>query len=92
MVVDGKTEDKPEVGLRVEWAGLGINLSTAPTSPARLREAVQQVLLNPRYREQARRFAAQAALQDSATIGAQVLELERARSVPAVEVENHAAA
>lgn len=87
MVVGGTTEDKPEVGRRVEWAGLGRNLSGVPTSPESIRDAVIEVLQNPRYREQAWRLAAQCALQDSATIGAQVIEMARARSVSTEEKE-----
>lgn len=90
MVIDGKTEDKPEVGRRVAWAGYGMDLSGVPTTPESLRNAVIEVLQNPRYREQAWRLAAQAGLQDSATAACQVLEAERARSVP--EVDDAAAA
>ena len=92
MVVGGETEDKPEVGRRVEWAGLGQYVSGRPTSPDTLREAVLTVLHNPRYREQAWRLAAQCALQDSATVGCEVIEMARARSVPNVETRDGVAA
>lgn len=92
MVVDGKTEDKPDVGARVEWAGIGKSLCGAPTTPNAIRDAVHEVLLNPRYREQAYRLAAQCALQDSATLGLQVIEMTRARAVPNTEEHDGIAA
>ncbi len=77
MVVGGETEDKPDVGRRVEWAGLGRHIPDV----AQIRDGVLEVLHNPRYREQAWRLAAQCALQDSATLGVQVIELARSRAV-----------
>lgn len=91
MVAAGETEDKPDVGARVEWAGLGVSVCGAALTPEVLRDAVTRVLLNPRYRAEAQRLAAQCALIDSATAGVQVIEWARARAVPATEVE-HAAA
>lgn len=74
MVQAGQTEDKPAVGARVDWSGIGKNLCEQVLTPDVIRQAVGEVLSNPRYREQARRFARQCALQDSATAGAQVIE------------------
>jgi UDP:flavonoid glycosyltransferase YjiC (YdhE family) len=75
MVIHGQSEDKPEVGKRVEWAGYGKNLSGGPASPERFRQAISEVLVNPRYREQAHRLARQAALHDPATAAAQIIEM-----------------
>jgi UDP:flavonoid glycosyltransferase YjiC (YdhE family) len=80
MVIHGTTEDKPEVGARVEWAGYGKNVSGWPTAPETFRRAIEDVLLNPRYREQAQRLAQQCAWQDSATAAAQILERHAAPS------------
>lgn len=91
MVQAGRTEDKPEVGARVEWAGLGRSLCEVTPTPDVIRDAVMTVCMNPRYRAEAQRLAATAALQDSATVGAQVLEWARSRAVAGHEVE-HAAA
>lgn len=74
MVQAGQTEDKPAVGARVDWSGLGMNLCDQVVTPEVIRQAVGTVLSNPRYREQAMRFARQCAFQDSATAGAQVIE------------------
>jgi UDP:flavonoid glycosyltransferase YjiC (YdhE family) len=75
MVIHGQTEDKPEVGKRVEWAGYGKDLSGGPASPESFRRGIVEVLTNPRYREQAHRLARQAALHDPATAAAQIIEM-----------------
>jgi UDP:flavonoid glycosyltransferase YjiC (YdhE family) len=53
LVVAGNTDDKMEVAARVAWTGAGINLRTKRPSPTALRRAVQKVLANPAYRQQA---------------------------------------
>ncbi len=51
MVLAGETEDKPEAAMRAEFAGIAVNLRTGrPTSNA-LREAVDKVLAEPRYKK-----------------------------------------
>lgn len=50
LVCAGRSEDKAEVARRVHHAGAGIDLRTATPSPRRLRQAVQQVLSQPRWR------------------------------------------
>lgn len=85
LVQAGSTEDKPEVGKRIDWAGLGIDVTGKPTTPTTFRDAIAAVLQNPRYREQAWRLAAQTALQDCPTLACQVLEAARARSIPNAE-------
>jgi MGT family glycosyltransferase len=54
LVVAGTTEDKPRVGHRVEYSGVGINLKTATPTKEQVRDAVKETLSNPSYREQAR--------------------------------------
>lgn len=76
IVVAGDTEDKPEVAARVGWSGTGVNLRTGTPTPAAVRTAVQAVLDDPAYREQARRMAAEAAGYD--TLGLIEAELEAA--------------
>ena len=66
LVVAGSTEDKPEVGARVTWAGVGIDLRRASPSPRRVRRAVESVLADPSYRQAAERVAAELATQDDA--------------------------
>ena len=50
IVVTGGQEDKPEVGARVAWSGVGRRFKTERPSPAALRKAVRAVLDDPRYR------------------------------------------
>lgn len=54
LVVAGDAEDKPEIAARVVWAGVGVNLGVGHPTPEQIREAVQAVLTEPRYRERAR--------------------------------------
>lgn len=56
LVVNGHVADKPEVGRRVEWAGVGINLKDQTPGPAQIRQAVRQILDNPSYRQKARQM------------------------------------
>jgi len=58
LVVAGETEDKMEVAARVEWTGAGINLHKKRPAPEEVRKAVNEVLTNPRYRENAERIQA----------------------------------
>ncbi|MBN3496676.1 hypothetical protein JYA52_03950 [Arthrobacter pascens] len=50
IMVAGDTEDKPEGAARVAWAGAGINLKTGRPKPEAIRDAVQKVLSDGRYR------------------------------------------
>jgi len=58
LVAGGKSEDKPEVCARVAWSGVGVNLKTKSPRPSQIRQAVQEVLTNPRYRQNAERIQA----------------------------------
>ncbi|WP_340687983.1 glycosyltransferase [Amycolatopsis coloradensis] len=53
MVVAGDTEDKPEVAMRVEYSGAGINLRTGLPTGSSVRDAVERVLREPAYRSRA---------------------------------------
>jgi len=74
LVVAGETEDKIEVAARVEWAGAGINLRKQRPSPSEVRDAVKEVLVNPAYRDNARRIQADFAKYDAPTRAAELLE------------------
>lgn len=60
VVVAGRTEDKAEVGARVAWSGVGIDLRADRPTPAAVRDGVREVLSNPAYAERARLLAATA--------------------------------
>jgi Erythromycin biosynthesis protein CIII-like, C-terminal domain len=58
IVATGGKEDKPEVGARVAWSGVGRRIRSENPTPAALRTAIHDVLTRPRYREASRRIAA----------------------------------
>jgi len=61
IVVTGGKEDKPEVGARVAWAGVGRRLRSETPSPAALRKAVRVVLREGHYRAASQAIAAEMA-------------------------------
>lgn len=68
----GRTEEKADIGRRVEWAGAGVHLpSPGPTAdPRPLRRAVEHVAEDPTIREGADRVAASLARRDPGRDGA----------------------
>ncbi len=60
VVAPGK-EDKVEVGARIAWSGVGVDLRTQRPTPAQLRRAVDRVLADPAFRQAAQRVAAEIA-------------------------------
>ncbi|MFC7622505.1 glycosyltransferase [Microlunatus sp. GCM10028923] len=57
LIVAGTTEDKVEVGARIAYTGVGINLATNRPTPPQLAEAVRTVLGNGRYTAAAARLS-----------------------------------
>ncbi|KAH7312746.1 hypothetical protein B0I35DRAFT_356032 [Stachybotrys elegans] len=53
MVMAGANEDKPDVAMRGEWAGVGVNLRTGDPTPGQLAEGVREILGNPKYKQRA---------------------------------------
>ena len=74
LVVAGTTEEKPEIAARVAWSGAGINLRTKTPTPEQLHAAVQDVLTNPRYRQNAQRIQADYARHNAPEEAAVLLE------------------
>src|SRR6478609_5359983 len=58
IVATGGKEDKPEVGARVAWSGVGRRIRSEHPTPRALRRDILAVLNQPRYRQAARRVAA----------------------------------
>jgi UDP:flavonoid glycosyltransferase YjiC (YdhE family) len=58
IVATGGKEDKPEVGARVAWSGVGRRIRSEHPSPRALRRDILAVLNDRRYREASRRVAA----------------------------------
>lgn len=74
LVVAGNTDDKMEVAARVEWSKTGINLKKQRPSSDEIRNAVNEVLRNPVYRENAKRVQADFARYDAPEQAANLLE------------------
>jgi MGT family glycosyltransferase len=58
IVATGGKEDKPEVGARVAWSGVGRRIRSEHPSPRALRRDILAVLDQPRYSQASRRVAA----------------------------------
>jgi MGT family glycosyltransferase len=74
LITAGRTEEKPEIGARVAWSGVGIDLKTQTPKPAQIRQAVQEILANPQYRDRAKILQAEIATYDFATRSVELLE------------------
>jgi len=83
--------DKPENAQRVVEAGAGVRLSPRRLTPKRLRRAVETVLREPRFRENARRLARSFASRDGLKEAARLLEELPAQAGKRVEVLNRRA-
>ncbi len=83
VVVAGSTEEKPEVGARVQWAGAGRSLRTGTPTPGQVRKAVREVLATDSHRVAAAGLAQEmAALPDPReVIVAEVEEMIAARTI-----------
>jgi len=57
IVVTGGKEDKPEVGARVAWSGVGRRIRSERPAPGALHRNILAVLKQPRYRQASRRIA-----------------------------------
>ncbi|KAH7322398.1 hypothetical protein B0I35DRAFT_350097 [Stachybotrys elegans] len=53
IVLAGTTEDKPEVAMRGEWSGVGINLRTGKPTVKQLADAIHRVLEDPKFKNRA---------------------------------------
>jgi MGT family glycosyltransferase len=84
LVVVPTNWDKPDNARRVVEAGVGVQLAPKECTPARLRAAVEEVLSEPRYRENAANVAALLADAPGPPRAAELLEeLSHARSTQA---------
>jgi MGT family glycosyltransferase len=58
IVATGGKEDKPEVGARVAWSGVGRRIRSERPTPRALRRAILAVLHQPQYRQASQLVAA----------------------------------
>jgi UDP:flavonoid glycosyltransferase YjiC (YdhE family) len=74
LIAAGATEEKPEIANRIAWAGVGLNLRTGQPQPAQIRNAVQTILSDPRYRQNAQRIREEFAHFDAVARSVSLLE------------------
>jgi UDP:flavonoid glycosyltransferase YjiC (YdhE family) len=74
IVVAGSTEDKLEIGNRVAYAGVGINLRTSRPTPQQVADSVRTVLRDPRYRAAAMAIQAELSRHNAPEEAAALLE------------------
>jgi MGT family glycosyltransferase len=86
LVAAGDTEDKPEVSMRAEWAGVGVNLKTGTPSAEAIGAGVDRVLADRGYRDRARALAAR--IREYDTFDAIESELEAASLAAALRLES----
>ncbi len=64
IISAGLTEDKEEVSAHVQWSGAGIDMRTNQATPEAIRDAVDEIFTQPRYRERAQQFSIEFASHD----------------------------
>jgi UDP:flavonoid glycosyltransferase YjiC (YdhE family) len=84
IVTARTTEDKPEVGNRVAYSGVGINLKTSNPTPEQVQAAVRRVLREPSFHERARLIQRDLAAHDAPEEAANLLEQLAATRRPVV--------
>ena len=84
LVIAAGTEEKPEIANRLMRNGAGLNLKTGHPTPEQVREAVNEVLRTPSYRQHARRLQAELAQHDGPTESVLLLEQLAATKRPVI--------
>ena len=82
IVASGGQEDKPEVGARVAWSGVGRRFRAISPKPKALRAAVRSALRDERYRRTARAMAGRMAAAGGFTDLAGIVDRLAADSTP----------
>lgn len=68
------TEDKPEIGNRIAYSGVGIRLNTSTPTPEQVNGAVSRVLSEPAFRMRAEDIQRELAKHDAPSEAADPLE------------------
>jgi MGT family glycosyltransferase len=74
LIIAGATEDKMEVAARVENSGAGINLRTQSPLPSDIKNAVNNILVNPAFKQKARELQADYANYDAVKLAVESIE------------------
>jgi MGT family glycosyltransferase len=64
VISAGLTEDKEEISAHVQWSGAGIDLRTNRATPEAIKRAVDEIYVQPRYRERAEQLSLEFASHD----------------------------
>lgn len=86
LVLVPTTWDKPDNARRIVDAGAGIIVRPRHCSPKRLREAIEEVLENPTYREAAQKYARKLAAAPGPDGAAELIAQLASRSLKSVTV------
>ncbi len=73
VVQAGNSEEKPDIGARVAWAGVGASLRTKRPPAWLLRATIRRVLASPRRRAASRRLARESQDHDASVLGPALL-------------------
>jgi UDP:flavonoid glycosyltransferase YjiC (YdhE family) len=74
IIAGGTTEDKPEIGSRIAYSGVGINLKTATPSHAQVGQAVDRILADAGFRTRAQQMQAQLGQHNAPSEAADLIE------------------
>ena len=85
MVQAGTTEEKSEIGARIQWSGTGLRLGTTRPAAEDVRRAVHRLLGEPSFRAAAQRIRAEMAPHDAGREAATLLERLAATQAPVTE-------
>jgi len=85
IVQAGTTEEKAEIGARIQWTGVGLRLGTTRPAPAAVAGGVRRVLAEPSFRAAAERVRVEMAAHDAGREGALLLERLAATRAPVTE-------
>ncbi|CAD6453695.1 cc33c666-9d10-4d36-ab9e-5571a23a85b1 [Sclerotinia trifoliorum] len=81
MVIGGGTQEKPETAARCEWAGAGINMRTGKPSVQLLRDSVEKVLADQKYKNKVLEIKAEMEAVDAISIFEKhILELAQGKT------------
>jgi len=84
IVSAGTTEDKAEVGGRIAYTGVGVDLKTNRPTEEQIHRAVFSVLRDPRYRERAQAIQHDFATHNAPLEAAQLIEQLAATKTPVI--------
>jgi len=87
VICAGNTEDKPEVGNRAAYTGVGINLKTNRPTPEQVANAVKTILNDRQYQVNAEQMKVEFAKQDAAAAAVALIEKLVATGQPVLNTQ-----